>query len=150
MLRWIMLLALLVAGTAAALEPMPFQDAEEEARFRALVAELRCVMCQNQSLADSNAGIAVDLRKEVLSLMQDGKTDQQIKDFLVERYTEFVLYRPPMNERTAALWLAPAIILLIGAGVLWVVIRKRAATLANQPGSELPKQPRDKRDDEEW
>ena len=149
MLRWIVLLALLVAGTVTAIEPMPYRDAEEEARFRALVAELRCVMCLNQSLADSNAGIAADLRKEVLTLMQEGKTDQEIKDFLVERYTEFVLYRPPMNERTAALWLAPALMLVIGAGVLWVVIRKRAATLAKQPGSGLPKQPRDQRA-EEW
>ncbi|MBD8525323.1 cytochrome c-type biogenesis protein CcmH [Pseudoxanthomonas sp. CAU 1598] len=147
MRRWILLLALLCTGLANALEPMPFKDAEEEARFRALVAELRCVMCQNQSLADSNAMIAADLRKEVLSLMQSGKTDQQIKDFLVERYTEFVLYRPPVNERTAALWIAPIAILVIGAIVVVVVVRRRAARLTAPKES---RRPNDDDRDEDW
>lgn len=151
MRRWIFLLALLCAGAAAALEPMPFKDAEEEARFRALVAELRCVMCQNQSLADSNAMIAVDLRKEVLSLMQSGKTDQQIKDFLVERYTEFVLYQPRVNERTMALWLTPAIALVGGAVVLIVVVRRRAAQLKTRSASAAEPRSEIKRsDEEEW
>ena len=79
---------------------MPFRDAQEEARFRTLAAELRCVMCQNQSLADSNAPIAQDLRREVLDLMQSGKSDDEIKAFLTERYTDFVLYRPPMRGST--------------------------------------------------
>ncbi len=125
---FVMLLAL-SAATAVALEPLPWRDAAEEARFRALVAELRCVMCQSQSLADSNSMIAADLRREVLDLMQQGKTDAEIKDFLVERYSEFVLYRPPLNPTTWLLWFAPALILLGGAIVLARVMRRRAAAL---------------------
>lgn len=122
------LLLCLIATSAFAVDPMPFRDAQEEARFRALAAELRCVMCQNQSLADSNAPIAQDLRREVLDLMQQGKSDAQIKTFLTERYTEFVLYRPPMRGSTLWLWIAPPIVLLIGALVLFMVVRKRAQT----------------------
>ncbi|MCX7557329.1 cytochrome c-type biogenesis protein CcmH [Xanthomonadaceae bacterium JHOS43] len=116
----------LLATCALAVDPMPFRDASEEARFRALAAELRCVMCQNQSLADSNAPIAQDLRREVLELMQQGKSDDEIKAFLTERYTEFVLYRPPMRGSTLWLWIAPPALLLIGALVLFLVLRKRA------------------------
>lgn len=119
------LLLCFFATGVLAVDPMPFRDAAEEARFRALAAELRCVMCQNQSLADSNAPIAQDLRKEVLELMQQGKTDAQIKAFLTERYTDFVLYRPPMQGSTLWLWVAPPLLLLIGAAVLFVVVRKR-------------------------
>jgi len=80
--------------------PLTFQNSAEEQRFHALVSELRCVMCQNQSLADSNAQIAQDLRREVLELMQQGRSDADIKDFLVQRYGEFVLYRPPFAAHT--------------------------------------------------
>ena len=114
---------------AAAMEPLPFADAAEEARFRALVAELRCVLCQNQSLADSNAGIAVDLRREVFQLMRDGRSDAEIKTFLTERYGEFVLYRPEVSPRTWLLWFGPALLLLGGIATLVVVVRRRAAGL---------------------
>ena len=128
------LLLCLIATCALAVDPMPFRDAQEEARFRALAAELRCVMCQNQSLADSNAPIAQDLRREVLELMQSGKSDDEIKAFLTERYTDFVLYRPPMRGSTLWLWLAPPLVLLAGAVVLFVVVRKRAQpTTSNAP-----------------
>lgn len=120
------LLLCLVATCTLAVDPMPFRDAQEEARFRALAAELRCVMCQNQSLADSNAPIAQDLRREVLDLMQSGKSDDEIKAFLTERYTDFVLYRPPMRGSTLWLWIAPPLLLVVGAVVLFVVVRKRA------------------------
>ena len=124
----------LFSAAAFAVDPMPFRDAREEARFRALAAELRCVMCQNQSLADSNAPIAQDLRREVLELMQQGKSDDEIKAFLTERYTDFVLYRPPMRGSTLWLWIAPPVLLLIGAAVLFVVVRKRAkAAPGNAP-----------------
>lgn len=120
---------LLLAATAGAIEPLPFRDAAEEARFRALAAELRCVMCQNQSLADSNAMIASDLRREVLDLMQQGKSDQEIKDFLVERYTDFVLYRPPVRSDTLLLWLGPGVVLVAGLVAVIVIVRRRAAQL---------------------
>ncbi len=105
--------------------PLQFQDKTEEARFHSLAAELRCVMCQNQSLADSNALIALSLRHEVLELMRKGNRDAQIKDFLVARYGEFVLYKPRVEPSTWLLWLGPLVLLLIGAGVVVVLIRKR-------------------------
>ena len=106
--------------------PLRFQDAREEARFHALVAELRCVMCQNQSLADSNAQIAFDLRREVLALMREGRSDAEIKEFLVARYGEFVLYRPRMEASTWLLWLGPLVLLAGGGFVVAHVVRKRA------------------------
>ena len=106
--------------------PLQFQDAREEARFHALVNELRCVMCQNQSLADSNAQIAYDLRREVLALMREGRSDAEIKEFLVARYGEFVLYRPRVERTTWLLWLGPGLLLLGGGFVLARIVRKRA------------------------
>ena len=106
--------------------PLEFRDAAEEARFHALVAELRCVMCQNQSLADSNAQIAYDLRREVLALMREGRSDAEIKEFLVARYGEFVLYRPRVERTTWLLWLGPGLLLLVGGFVLARIVRKRA------------------------
>ena len=105
--------------------PLSFTSSTEEHRFHALVAELRCVMCQNQSLADSNAQIAHDLRREVLELMRKGKSDGEIKDFLVARYGEFVLYRPQVESKTWLLWFGPALVLLAGGFVLARVIRSR-------------------------
>ena len=108
--------------------PLQFQDAAEEARFHALAAELRCVMCQNQSLADSNAQIAYDLRAEVLQLMREGRTDAQIKQFLVQRYGEFVLYRPQVESGTWLLWFGPALLVLVGGVVVARIVRRRART----------------------
>ena len=113
------------ANQQADAAPLQFRDTREEARFHALAAELRCVMCQNQSLADSNALIALSLRREVLELMRAGQTDAQIKDFLVQRYGEFVLYKPRVESRTWLLWLGPAAILLAGAALVVVLVRRR-------------------------
>ncbi|TNJ35805.1 cytochrome c-type biogenesis protein [Arenimonas terrae] len=118
---------LLLSATVGAMEPIQFEDAAEEARFRELSAELRCVMCQNQSLADSNAQIAHDLRLQVLTLMREGKSDREIKDYLVARYSDFVLYNPPVRPATWLLWFGPALMLAIGAAVVVVVVRRRAA-----------------------
>ena len=113
------------ANQQADAAPLQFRDAAEETRFHALASELRCVMCQNQSLADSNALIALELRREVLDLMREGKRDGEIKDFLVQRYGEFVLYQPRVAGRTWLLWLGPALLLLAGAGVVTAIVRKR-------------------------
>ena len=123
-------LALLLAASLAFAQasdptPLQFKDATQEARFHKLATELRCVMCQNQSLADSNAQIAHDLRREVLDLMNQGKSDAQVKEYLVERYGEFVLYKPRMEGRTWLLWAGPALLLLAGAGAVAVVVRRR-------------------------
>jgi len=127
-----------IASAQAVSDPTPlhYRDAAEEARFHALAAELRCVQCQNQSLADSNAQIAHDLRREVLTLMQQGHDDAQIKQFLVDRYGAFVLYRPPMDARNSLLWFGPAVLLLGGAGVLVWVVRRRSGQLQPMDNSE--------------
>lgn len=91
-----------------------FTDPQQEARFQQLTQELRCLVCQNQSLADSHADLAGDLRREVYELLQQGKTDQEIIDFMVERYGDFVRFRPPINFKTFALWFGPAIIVALG------------------------------------
>ena len=124
----LLLVSLLLSSAAfaqAATDPAPlqFSDVAEERRFHALVSELRCVMCQNQSLADSNAQIAVDLRREVLTLMRAGKTDAEVKDFLVARYGEFVLYRPQVEASTWLLWFGPALLLLGGGFVIAGIVR---------------------------
>lgn len=113
------------ANAQADAAPLQFSDAAEETRFHALAAELRCVMCQNQSLADSNALIALSLRREVLALMREGRSDGEIKEFLVARYGEFVLYKPKVEASTWLLWLGPGLLLLGGAGVVAGVLRRR-------------------------
>src|SRR5690625_23486 len=137
-----LLLAMLLAlapGSAlgqAAQNPAPleFHDAAEEERFRGLVAELRCVMCQNQTLAESEAQIAHDLRREVLELMRRGMTGAQVRDFLVARYGEFVLYRPRVSANTWLLWFGPGLLLLGGVIVLARIVRRHSAG----EGRELP------------
>ncbi|MEE7548795.1 cytochrome c-type biogenesis protein CcmH, partial [Xanthomonas sp. Kuri4-1] len=127
---WLLALLLPLAALAQPMgdpSPLAYRDAAEEARFHALAAELRCVQCQNQSLADSNAQIAHDLRREVLALMQQGRSDAQIKRFLVERYGEFVLYRPQLESRTWLLWFGPLGLLLVGGWVVLGVVRRRPA-----------------------
>ena len=123
--------------------PLRFQDAREEARFHALVAELRCVMCQNQSLADSNAQIAYDLRREVLALMREGRSDAEIKEFLVARYGEFVLYRPQLEASTVLLWFGPGLLLLAGAVLLIVYVRRRGRAVPVAHNDEASQEERE-------
>jgi cytochrome c-type biogenesis protein CcmH len=137
-----LLVGLLVVASAFAQvadrRPLQFRDTVEETRFRALTHELRCVMCQNQSIADSDAQIAVDLRREILRLIRDGRSDEEIRRFLVDRYGEFVLYRPAVGPATWLLWFGPVIVLLIGGALVWRVVRERAgvseAPAANDSG----------------
>lgn len=133
-------LGLAPAHTAAAqvstnTAPLEFKDAAEEARFHDLTSELRCVMCQNQSLADSNAQIAVDLRREVLELMREGRSDQEVRDFLVARYGEFVLYRPQVGAKTWLLWFGPLLFALLGGVVVWRLLRRNAGA-ASPPADD--------------
>nr|WP_255692021.1 cytochrome c-type biogenesis protein [Luteimonas sp. XNQY3] len=113
------------AQVAVDAAPLRFEDTAEERRFHNLVAELRCVMCQNQSLADSNAQIAHDLRREVLTLMREGLDDRAIKTHLVARYGEFVLYRPQLGPSTWLLWFGPLLLLGAGGVVIWRVVASR-------------------------
>ena len=114
------------AQVATDASPITFTSPAEEKRFHALITELRCVMCQNQSLAESNAQIAVDLRREVLELMRQGKSDEEVKDFLVARYGEFVLYRPQVESKTWLLWFGPAVVLLAGGLIVAGAVRRRS------------------------
>ena len=128
LLLWLAALpAFAQANQKADAAPLQFRDAAEETRFHDLAAELRCVMCQNQSLADSNALIALELRREVLDLIRAGKSDAQVKDHLVQRYGEFVLYKPRVEGRTWLLWLGPALILLAGAALVVALVRRKSA-----------------------
>lgn len=120
-----LMLFLLCAGNAHALDPIAYSSPAEEMRFKDLAAELRCVMCQNQSIADSNAPIAHDLRMEVLRLMREGRSDAEIKQYLVERYSDFVLYEPPMRGGNWLLWVGPFALLLFGGMAVAAVIRKK-------------------------
>jgi len=128
------------AQVDSATAPPVFSNAAEEQRFHALTSELRCVMCQNQSLADSNALVARDLRKEVLQLMHDGRTDAQIKQFLVQRYGEFVLYRPRVEERTWLLWFGPALLVLAGAALVAVLVRRNAGRARGTVPADEPQE----------
>jgi cytochrome c-type biogenesis protein CcmH len=103
------------------------QDEEIEKRVTALAVELRCLVCQNQTLADSNAPLAVDLRNQIREQLKAGKSEQDVVDFMVARYGDFVLYRPPLKTSTVALWAGPFLILLFGAWLLLRRIRKRPA-----------------------
>lgn len=125
-------------STIGAIEPLPFKDHAQELRFQHLTEQLRCLVCQNENLADSNADLARDLRLEVFQLMQQGKSDAAIKQYLVARYGDFVLYKPPLKPGTWLLWFGPLAILLAGAGVVTVAIRHRNRNDNNDPatGSE--------------
>ena len=127
---------------AAYEEALP--DAAQETRARSLFRELRCVVCQGQSIDESNADLAADLRQIVREKIVEGESDEAIKTFLVERYGVFVLMRPPVRGDTYLLWFGPALLLLIGAGMIWVIVgraRRRAASEAAGVLSEEPDQP---------
>lgn len=113
-----------LAGQAADAQPAAANPAQE-ARMMALAAELRCLVCQNQSIADSHAGLAEDLRQQIRELLAKGQTDRQILDYMTERYGDFVLYRPPLKTSTALLWVGPALLMVGALGALFVVLRRR-------------------------
>jgi cytochrome c-type biogenesis protein CcmH len=127
LLQLLLVAGLTFAGIAhsQAIEPLPFKNHAEEVRFQHLTGQLRCLVCQNESLADSNAELARDLRLDVFQQMQHGKSDAQIKQYLVARYSDFVLYDPPVNPDTWLLWFGPLLILLGGATVVAIAVRKR-------------------------
>lgn len=98
---------------------------EQVERFQTLTAELRCLVCQNQSLADSNADLAVDMRREILAMIERGDSDAQIVAFLVERYGDFVRYRPPVKASTLLLWYGPFAMLFLGLVLIVVLVRRK-------------------------
>ena len=114
------------APEAAVFEPRGFSTPEHEQRYHALIDELRCLVCQNQTIADSNADLATDLRREVYRMVEDGQSAEEIAGFMVARYGEFVLYRPTLGGRTLALWIGPFVLAAAGLAVLVAHQRRRA------------------------
>ncbi|MGB5398033.1 MAG: cytochrome c-type biogenesis protein [Gammaproteobacteria bacterium] len=117
---------LLLLAINAAAEPMvtfTFDSPEQEASFHKLSNELRCLVCQNQSIADSNAGLAMDLRTEMYEMLRAGKTEDEIVEFMVDRYGDYVMYRPPFKVQTVLLWLGPMIVFFIGVYYALAYIR---------------------------
>jgi cytochrome c-type biogenesis protein CcmH len=128
--RFLAALALLpMLVFASAIEPYPFDSELQRKRFQDLAEELRCTVCQNQSLADSEAPLARDLREQLFRLLEEGRSDQEIRMFMVERYGEFVLYNPPLAAHTALLWGGPVLLLIGGLVAAFVVIARRRRAL---------------------
>ncbi|MDD2055514.1 cytochrome c-type biogenesis protein CcmH [Pseudomonas putida] len=134
MKRWIAAIALglSLAGVAhAAIDTYEFANEADRERFRDLTKELRCPKCQNQDIADSNSPIAMDLRREIFRMLGEGKDNEQIIGFMVDRYGDFVRYKPALTGKTALLWFGPAALLLGGVLVIGLIVRRRRAEHAD-------------------
>ena len=110
-----------------------FDDPAQQARYEKLARELRCVTCRSQSIADSNVELAADLRRQIRELMRSGKSDQEIMQYMTDRYGDYVLYKPPLAARTVLLWAAPVLLVLGGAVAAIVVIRRKAKLPEDDP-----------------
>ena len=135
MRRMLMLLALLVtvSGVRAGEAQNVAADPALEARVNALSAELRCLVCQNQTIADSHADLAVDLKNQVREQLKAGRSEQQVIEYMTQRYGDFVLYRPPFKATTALLWGGPALLLVVGVVVFWRSLRRTQEESAAEP-----------------
>ena len=122
-----------MAAVRAAEAPAVAEDPALEKRVNDLGLELRCLVCQNQTIADSHAGLAVDLKNQIREQLKAGKTDRQILDFMVDRYGDFVLYKPPMKATTILLWVGPFALMAIGLGVAALIVRRRRSPAAATP-----------------
>ena len=119
---------LLTVATARAIDTgVAFDDPKLQARYEHIIEQVRCLKCQNTTIRDSNAFLAADLRREIRRMISEGKTDDEIYDFLVDRYGEFALYKPRAQGKTLVLWLAPGLLLLGGGAILIGVLRRRMA-----------------------
>lgn len=123
---WLAILIVLTSGLALAIDPGDaFEDPEMQARYEKISSEVRCLVCQNQTIKDSNAFLATDLKREIRRLLEEGKTDAEIYDFLVARYGDFVLYSPRKSGKTLVLWIAPFLFIVVGGFVALKVVRGR-------------------------
>src|SRR5690242_19011643 len=124
---------LVFAGVALAKEAQPNEDPQIEQRMKALTEQLRCLVCQNETLADSHAVLAEDLRKQIREQMKAGKTDQEILAYLTQRYGDFVLYKPPVKATTYLLWFGPFALLIAGTAVLFRYVKRRRELIEDKP-----------------
>ena len=108
-------------------------DPKVEARLKAIAEELRCLVCQNQTIADSNAPLALDLRQQTRTMIAAGKTDDEIRTYMVDRYGDFVLYKPPFKATTVVLWVGPGLLIVIGFTVMFVMLRRRRTAVDASP-----------------
>jgi len=129
----LLLLVLAIAGVAKEAELASGNDVETEKRLTNLSKELRCLVCQNETLADSQAGLAEDLRREIREQIKAGKSDKEIIGFLTQRYGQFILYRPQVTPTTYLLWFGPFLLLIGGLAILFYYIKKRRDLIPNQP-----------------
>jgi cytochrome c-type biogenesis protein CcmH len=143
MRRWTVALTtaavlILLATTVEAVDPTQMPTPALQTRYLSLTHELRCMQCQNESIADSPVDLAADLRRQVHDMLLAGKTDDDVRNFMVARYGEFILFRPRMSLRTAWLWLAPGVLILVGAFVAVRIVQQRSAlvTQDNEPLEE--------------
>jgi cytochrome c-type biogenesis protein CcmH len=133
-IRLLLIFVLFLPCLALAKEARPISDDPElEKRVMALSEQLRCLVCQNETLADSHADLAEDLRKEIREQMKAGKSDQEIVAFLTQRYGDFVLYKPPVKSTTYLLWFGPFVLLFAGTGVLYRYLKKRRELIDEKP-----------------
>ncbi|HXI23526.1 MAG TPA: cytochrome c-type biogenesis protein [Pyrinomonadaceae bacterium] len=133
LLSMLLLLGSCFAPGLIAREAQPNEDPQIAARMRNLTEQLRCLVCQNETLADSRADLAEDLRKEIREQMKQGKSDQEIIAFLTQRYGDFVLYNPPVKATTYLLWFGPFVLLIAGTLVLFRFLKRRRALIQEQP-----------------
>ncbi len=139
----LLLLLLMAPGAQAAIETHQFDTPEQEAHYEKLIKELRCLVCQNQNLADSNADLAKDLRRQTYEQVKKGKTEDQVVDYMVARYGDFVRYKPAFKPLTWALWLGPFVILAFGLIVLMRFVRSRQTEPDNEIDEEKLKKARE-------
>jgi cytochrome c-type biogenesis protein CcmH len=133
---WLSVAIVIALGCARmvyGIDATSIDDPVLEARYLTLTHELRCMQCQNESIADSPVGLASDLRREVRNMLLAGKSDEEVRNYMVSRYGEFILFRPRFSVRNAWLWCAPPLFLLIGLGVAVRVVRQRTALVATDP-----------------
>lgn len=131
-----MIAAMIVGLCLGAMSPAWALDPEQQARYQSLVHQLRCLVCQNQSIAESNADLANDLREQVRTQIEEGRSDQQILDYMSDRYGDFVLYKPPLERKTILLWAGPFLILLLAALVAWRSGRRATKSEPAAPDQE--------------
>jgi cytochrome c-type biogenesis protein CcmH len=131
--RLIAMLALLLPVAAGAIDAERLDDPELQARYERIISEVRCLQCMNQSIKDSNAFLAADLRREIRRLLLEGKTDAEIYDFVATRYGDFALYRPRFSGKTLVLWIVPALLIVIGAFAAFRIVRGRMSLPIEDP-----------------
>lgn len=123
----------LYAAAVPAIDTTQLPDPVLQERYEALTHELRCMQCQNQSIADSPVGLAADLRREVAEQLMAGSTDTEVREYMAARYGDFILFRPRLSARTAWLWALPGVLLLAGGVIAWRIVRQRSRLAANDP-----------------